>query len=397
MNILPLGEICKINPSLPQRPALNTKCSFVSMENVDDVTGKIARKQVRYISEVQKGYTPFQNGDVLFAKITPCMENGKCAIAANLVNGIGYGSTEFHVMRAERNTIPEWIFYYLRQERIRGQAERRMTGSAGQKRVPTLFLEELPIPAPAVDEQKRIVTELNKADRLRLTCLYTQQLIDTFLSSVFLEIFGDPFNNPKGWNTPTIETLLSTSRTGTQTGPFGSSLKRHEYVKTGIPVWGINNVHPNEFVEQDSLFITSEKYNNLTSYSVEAGDILISRAGTVGRMCVAYPRQHPSIIGTNLVRVSLNISCILPEYFVALFTYFPERVGHLRMSHDENAYSFLNPTILKTLEIPVPPISTQKRFVAVVNQQRHIQALSRETNRQAEHLFQTLLHQAFLA
>ena len=103
---------------------------------------------LRQVAEVEKGYTYFQEGDVLFAKITPCMENGKCAIAKRLVNGIGFGSTEFHVIRPKESVTSEWIYYYLRQETTRKKAKRSMTGSAGQKRVPSLFLQDVEIPLP---------------------------------------------------------------------------------------------------------------------------------------------------------------------------------------------------------------------------------------------------------
>jgi type I restriction enzyme, S subunit len=287
-----------------------------------------------------------------------------------------------------------YLKFWLDSYEFRRQITRLVTGSAQQNFGPS-HLNAVHITLPQVEKQRRIATLLDKADRLRRTHRYVRQLSDTILSSVFLEMFGDPQRNPKGWNIQTIETLLSTSRAGTQTGPFGSSLKRHEYVKSGIPVWGINNVRPNEFVEQEPLFITPEKYNDLTTYSVESGDILVSRAGTVGRMCVARPLHQPSIIGTNLVRVSLNCSLIAPEYFVALFTYFPERVGRLRMSNDDNAYSFLNPSVLKTLEIPIPPLPVQERFVAAARQRKRIDVLEHEADRQTEHLFQTLLHNAF--
>src|SRR5437773_1315321 len=133
-------------------------------------------------------------------------------------------------------------------------------------------------------------------------------------------MFGDPMMNPKGWPARVIEETLSKKRAGIRTGPFGSSLKRHEYVDEGIPVWGINNVRINEFVEGGPLYITQEKYRDLTNYTVQPGDILISRAGTVGRMCVAQPSYKASIIGTNLIRVALDFSAILPEYFTALFS-----------------------------------------------------------------------------
>ena len=253
--------------------------------------------------------------------------------------------------------------------------------------------EEIRVPRP--ENSQRLAALLDKADHLRRTRRYAQQLSDTFLQSVFLEMFGDPATNPKGWDIVAIEEALSKRRAGTQSGPFGSSLKRHEYVAEWIPVWGINNVKPNEFIEDEPLYITAAKYQQLTTYSVEVGDILISRAGTTGRMCVARPMQSPSIIGTNLVRVSLNCAKIGSDYFTALFTYLPNRVGSLRTSGDENAYSFLNPSNLRQLRIPLPPHALQEQFAQVVRRTERLRGQQREAARQAEHLFQTLLARAF--
>lgn len=199
MNRVRLGKICEINPAPDRGLTGETRCTFVPMDAVDDSFGIIARRETRQVDDVQNGYTFFREGDVLFAKITPCMENGKCAIAKQLTNGIGFGSTEFHVIRANGEVSAPWIFYFIRQSSIRKQAEHRMTGSAGQKRVPASFLDELEIPLPSCDEQNRIVAILEKADNLRRTRHYARQLSDTFLESVFLEMFGDPVQNAKGW------------------------------------------------------------------------------------------------------------------------------------------------------------------------------------------------------
>jgi len=135
-----LSDVSKINP--PKRSGLSSdmSCTFVPMEFVDELDGVIARTSVRSVGEVEIGYTPFIDGDVIFAKITPCMENGKCALARGLTNGIGFGSTEFHVLRAGEDILPEWIYYYLRQEKIRQQAMLWFRGTAGQQRVRAVFL-----------------------------------------------------------------------------------------------------------------------------------------------------------------------------------------------------------------------------------------------------------------
>jgi type I restriction enzyme S subunit len=161
----PLGEVCLINP--PKKRGFsrnpNTSTSFVPMEAVDELKGTIGKRIIRPFSEVGKGYTFFEDGDVLFAKITPCMQNGKSAIADNLIDGIGFGSTEFHVLRAKIDITKEWIYHFVRSVEFRKRAQEHFEGSAGQQRVPTEFIEKSLIPLPpSLDEQIKITNELHR-------------------------------------------------------------------------------------------------------------------------------------------------------------------------------------------------------------------------------------------
>ena len=120
------------------------------------------------ISEVYSGFTYFKDNDVLFAKITPCMENGKGAIAINLSNGIGFGSTEFHVLRPiEDNSNPYWIYHLTTLIEFRRLAERKMTGSAGQKRVPTDFLNNVEVVIPPIEFQNKFENFVKQVDKLK--------------------------------------------------------------------------------------------------------------------------------------------------------------------------------------------------------------------------------------
>ena len=170
---VPLGEACSINPRRPSdlsRPA-EALTTFVPLSAVDERLGIIARPELRRFEDLQRGYTYFQTGDVLFAKITPCMQNGKHAVARDLIDGIGLASTEFHVVRSGAEIIPEWIHYFIRQPSTLAAAERAFTGTAGQQRVPPQFMEQLEIPLPPVHEQKRIVVvlheQMSEAERAR--------------------------------------------------------------------------------------------------------------------------------------------------------------------------------------------------------------------------------------
>ena len=167
-----LSEICKINP-----PKISTKglpddleVSFVSMSSLSANKGIIVESQIKKLIEVKNGFTNFSEGDVIFAKITPCMENGKSAIVGKLINGIGYGSTEFYTLRCSEKLYNRFIYHLIRSEKFREEAKKVMTGSVGQLRVPKNFLENYTLHLPSFDEQQRIVerieslfTKLDKA------------------------------------------------------------------------------------------------------------------------------------------------------------------------------------------------------------------------------------------
>ena len=158
-----LAEIVDINPRLDKSTFKDgIEVSFVPMTAVEASSGHIDVSQTKYFSKVKKGYTPFQENDVLFAKITPCMENGKMAVVPKLTNDLGFGSTEFHVLRPHEGINPRYVYYFVSSQNFRREAAHQMTGAVGQKRVPLSFLEETLIPVPLIDEQKRIVAEIEK-------------------------------------------------------------------------------------------------------------------------------------------------------------------------------------------------------------------------------------------
>ncbi len=138
-----LGEECEINPSRPRNfsRSPDEPTTFVPMAAIDEKTGSIAKPQIVPYSKVSKGYTYFEEGDVLFAKITPCMQNGKHAIARNLMAGIGFGTTEFHVLRHKNGIMPEWIHYFIRQPFFLQEAVGHFTGAVGQQKVLKVFYQ----------------------------------------------------------------------------------------------------------------------------------------------------------------------------------------------------------------------------------------------------------------
>jgi type I restriction enzyme S subunit len=157
----PLGQLTVLNPKHPSQLDRSMAVSFVPMPAVDAQFGEIRQNAERRLSDVWSGFTHFVDGDVIFAKITPCMENGKIAVAEGLTNGRACGSTEFHVLRSRGAVLPRYLWRFLRQEAYRRDAEQAMTGAVGQRRVPTDFLRNSLIPVPPLAEQRRIGAKLD--------------------------------------------------------------------------------------------------------------------------------------------------------------------------------------------------------------------------------------------
>ena len=165
--LVPLGSICHINPKKGQDIRLRSgvEVSFVPMPAVSEY-GEIDTTSIKEYDEVKTGFTYFAENDVLFAKITPCMENGKGAVARGLYNGIGFGSTEFHVLRPiSGKTNPYWIYMLTAIPQFREDAANNMTGSAGQRRVPVSFLENYRVAVPPIELQEQFAAFVEQTDK----------------------------------------------------------------------------------------------------------------------------------------------------------------------------------------------------------------------------------------
>lgn len=378
-----LGEVCQINPPIPPEKLKDKKvCSFVPMDAVDEVSTRITRDLLKPLSAVSKGYTPFIENDVLLAKITPCMENGKCAIARRLHGGIGFGSTEFHVLRASQHVLPEWMFYFWRLPATRNYAERRMTGSAGQRRVPTDFLETLEIPLPDLAKQRRIAATLEQADRLRRSLRYALELGNGFLNAVFRERFRERFE--AGPSDP-FGSLVTITGGGTP------AREHPEYFQGRIP-WLTSKDMRGEYIWDTEEHITDEAIRKSATKLVPAGSILIVVKSKIlmHRLPVAVAKVamcHGQDIKS--VQCSKNLH---PEFARFVLKFHERRL--LQIARGANTEG-LNLPMLEELPVPRVGLEEQQQFASLVTRHERLRARHGEALRQADHLFQTLLHRAF--
>lgn len=190
--LVPLGSTCNINPkkSLDSRLVSGAVVSFVPMPAVTE-HGEIDATAIKEYDEVKTGFTYFAENDVLFAKITPCMENGKGAVAKGLHNGIGFGSTEFHVLRPiSGKTDPYWIYTLTAFSQFRMDAASNMTGSAGQRRVPASFLENYRVSLPPIALQEQFAAFVKQTDKSKVAIQKALDEAQLLFDSLMQKYFG---------------------------------------------------------------------------------------------------------------------------------------------------------------------------------------------------------------
>ncbi|HGL5383445.1 restriction endonuclease subunit S [Burkholderia orbicola] len=382
-----IAEVCEVNPRLPRDHGIDDGqlVSFVPMAAIDELSGAIRDRQVRPFAEVRKGYTHFKNGDVLFAKITPCMENGKAAVASDLVGGLGFGSTEFHVLRAKEMVLPEWLFYFVRRPSFRSEAKRNFTGTAGQQRVPTTFLSSVMIPVPPLDEQRRIVDLLSRAEGIVRLRREAQTKAQAIIPALFVDMFGDPATNPKRWPMSAIEDLCSV-----RTGATPRREQRLYYDGGTIP-W----VKTGEICE--SSIVDVEEH--ITEKAVEETNCKVFPVNTI--LVAMYGQgQTRGRVGLLKVPAATNQACaaILPgerinqNFLYALLMMQYERLRAMGRGGNQ---ANLNLGMIKSFRVPCPPLGAQLHFEERRESVVSITAQQAEALKKAEDVFASILACSF--
>lgn len=387
----PRKPLLQIAPPIPSeiRFSPDETVWHLSLDQIESKTGQITNQRIAAASEAGTSTYTFDEGNVLYSKLRPYLNK------VVRPSSPGIATTELVPLRPIPGVLdPDFLVYYLRSPEFVAFAQSCVAGAKMPRVIMNKFWAQQ-VPLPALSEQRRIVDILDKAERIRRLRVEADAMSERLVPAMFMTAFGEPVANPRSWPRVPISDFFTDERHGPRCGPFGSALKKHEYVEEGIPVWGIDNVMPDRFVEAGSLFITEDKYNELTSYSVLSGDLLISRAGTVGRLCVARPSIAKSIIGTNLIRLAFNASMLEPEYLSALLTYFPQCTSRLRATSDEGAYSFMNTAVLRSIAIPYPPTELQRAFVNKLKRVRESGRRAAECHTRIETMFRHLLQRAF--
>lgn len=296
-------EVAEINPkkSAIRHLADELLVTFVPMEAISDESGTITAPIQRFLGEVRKGYTYFSEGDVIFAKITPCMENGKSAIARELTNSVGFGSTEFHVFRPGPKVTAKWLHCLLRSKQLRDEAKVAMTGAAGQQRVPRDFLAAYEIPIPPLPEQNRLVARIEAfTERIEASRKEQQEAIS--MASAYFNLLCQRTYREL------LEACITISlrESGNIMGGGTPSKDNAAFWKGDIP-WIAPKEMKRWYIGESSLTITETAINQSAAHLIPAPAVLFVVRGMI------LARTVPVAISTCALTVNQDMKAIVPR------------------------------------------------------------------------------------
>ena len=258
--------------------------------------------------------------------------------------------------------LPDYTYYMLSSRDWDTGTNKAVMGKTLNKAT----LSKIKVKVHGIAEQKEIVRVLDKLNAVIEARQMEIQKLEDLIKARFVEMFGDPVSNPKGWPMPIIEDVVSPEKNALKAGPFGSSLKKEYYVQSGYKIYGQEQVISGD-PNYGDYYINEEKYKQLENCAVQAGDVLISLVGTYGKLLVMPESFEPGIINPRLMKITFDRNKVNPYYFQYYF-----QSDSLKKSLADNTHGgtmdILNLGIVRKLKIPLPPIELQNEFVALVNQ-----------------------------
>ncbi|WP_085899503.1 restriction endonuclease subunit S [Kiloniella majae] len=364
-----LKDICKIKPAKKQVKdimAEEDQVSFVPMDNLGIDKKHFRSTQKRDLGSVYKGYTYFGDNDVLLAKITPCFENGKLGIAKNLINGIGFGSSEFLVFRSKENLFPEYLYYFLSRASFRENGAKFMTGAVGHKRIPMDFIENIDIPLPPLEEQKRIVAILDEAfagidkaiENTEKNLANAKELFESYLNNLSYK------KSPMG-NLVTIKTGRLNANAAVESGEY-------------------------------PFFTCSREIYKIDHYAFDREAILLAGNNASGDFNVKhYAGKFNAYQRTYVISIN-NVDQLLYRF---LYFQLVKSLKELKNSSIGVGTKFLKIDMIKNLQISLPPIEEQKDILksleGLLESSKELEDIYKQKLTALMELKQSLMQKAF--
>lgn len=331
-------------------------------------------------------------GDILVSTVRPNLN--AVALVPDGMDG-ATASTGFTVLRPSPEKLyGPYLFHWVRTPSFVADMVKQATG-ASYPAVSDRIVLQSELPLPPLPEQRRIADILDKADAVRRKRKEAIALTEELLRSAFLEMFGDPVTNPKGWNVLTVGDLTDRGASLVD-GPFGSNLKPEHYVDEGVRVIRNYNINDDYFDPSQFKYVTAKKFEEIRRSEVRPGDVLITTKGTVGDVCLMPELDGFAVLSaTGTVRLRLpEGSPMLGEFMVSQMTQ-PTYKRYLHTFEAGSAQQYLNLSGIRKMALIMPPQSKQHEFCRVRLAARQLRDRMGHAVEECDMLFSSLVHRAF--
>ncbi len=357
-------------------------------------------KSNKYITEQTAqnlNCTYLKKGDILIARLPEPL--GRACIFP--YDGKFITAVDVAILRPANDKVNnQYIMYLINSPQFRKQIKKFESGTT-RKRISRKNLDRIDFKIPDYQDQHRIVTRIeelfSQLDSGIETLKKTKEQLKVYRQAVLKEAFESASSsNSKNL---TINDLLTKKKKGMTTGSFGTMLKKHEHQSSGVPVLGIENIGKDGFVDGNKIFVSEEKAKELSAFKVDTDDLIISRSGTVGEICIVPPHMKNALLSTNLMRISLDYDVIRADYFMYLFKSKGVVIDQVKELCKGSTRMFLNQTILKQIIFPVPTLKIQAKIIETIESRLSVCDSIEKTIdtalQEAEALRQSILKQAF--
>ncbi len=381
-----------VNPASPVLRALegDDEVSFLPMDAVGEFGG-LRLEQTRAIAEAGGGYTEFQDGDVVLAKITPCFENCKGALATGLVNGAAYGTTELHVLRSGPHLDTRYLFYLTITDGFRKFGEAEMYGAGGQKRVPPEFCKDFPTPLPSSAEQatiadfldretgrvdtlvakKQALIELLKEKRIALISRTVTRGLPAAIAPEFglkphtrfkhsgIEWLGEV---PEGWEVVKVKFVAKMESGHTPSRSEPSNWIEEECVIPWVSLNDTKHLKENDFIGDTSVKISEKGMKNSSAHLLPAGVVVFTRDATIGLTAIT---TCPAAVSQHII-AWVPSTKVLPKYLLLSFTAMQQYLESLTFG---STLKTIGMSDVRKLTMPVPPLPEQTAIASYLDRE----------------------------
>ena len=332
------------------------------------------------------------SGDILIEKSggSPNQPVGRVVYFAGDRKNIFLCNNFTSILRPNEKVHPKFLFRYLYSIYKKGKVlkyQNKTTGIINLK-LDQYLKEEIPL--PSLSDQERIAAILDKADSIRKKRREALEKCDEFLKHAFLDMFGDPATNPKGWKVVDLKKLSIKI----QIGPFGSQLHKKDYINDGIPLINPKNIIDMKIIPQKSFTISKEKFNEFPKYHLKEGDIIMARRGEMGRCALITNKESNWFCGTGSLYVRPKRQLVNSTYLLRILT--DDYIKNI-LNHESLGITMcnLNKGIVSKLPILLPPIEFQKQFAKIVERTEAMKSRMRSSLEELDNNFNKLMQMAF--